>query len=156
MAWVVDGIGAGVCMLAFVKGGPAERAGALLILIAWGFQSLLQSLSIDGFKASLGLVKAPMLFSDFLLATGLLLLALRFASLWLGMAMIAQGGQLGAHAFFIAYGGEHRYIFAVWSNVTSAVLLASLLTGTVTCWRRRVVSRQRAAGALTVGLPAPG
>lgn len=141
LPWAITAIMVAVCALAWLKGGTAERIGAGLIAGFWVFQDSLQTLA-GSFAASLPLVQLPILLGDFILATGFLVLALRFASLWLGVAMLAQGAQLGAHAIFIANGGHHADDFARWSNISSAVLLTSLLTGTLTCWRRRVVARR--------------
>ena len=97
---------------------------------------------------SLWLISAPLLSIDFLLSFGLLILALRYGSLWVGVAMLAQGAQLGLHALFIAQGGHHRLNFAIGSNVSSGVLLVALLAGTLASWRRRQRASETTAEAI--------
>lgn len=143
-----------VCGLALIKGGRAERIGAALIFGFWLFQGTLQALS-KAPLASLSLISVPILVGDFALATGFLVLSLRYASLWLGTAMLAQGAQLAAHAVFIASGGHHHDTFALRSNLCSALLLLALLAGTLTAWRRQVRDKRRDRAETLSGAPQP-
>lgn len=147
MAWVVATATALVVMAALLKGGPAERGGAVMVAVAWTIILAAETLGAHGF-VSLWVVSVPMLITDFLLSFGLLLLALRYASLWLGVAMLAQSAQLALHAFYIAAGGGHAHTFAVGSNVSSAVLLAAILVGTLSSWRKRTQAARLEANAL--------
>ena len=144
--WIVGATTFAVCFLAWKRGGVAERYGATMVTAAWTLALIFESLFAN-WGPSLWVVSVPMLVCDFLLSFGLLVLALRFASLWVGAAMLAQSAQLGMHAFFIAGGGRARLAFAEGSNICSGVLLAALLLGTLSSWRRRVM-RQREGLAL--------
>ena len=139
--WIVGASTLAVCIFAWVWGGVAERYGAAMVILAWTIVIAFQFV-FGNAGPSLWVVSVPMLVCDFLLSFGLLVLALRFASLWLGAAMLAQSAQLGIQALFIANGGRTPHSFAEGSNICSAVLLAALLFGTLSSWRRRV-SRER-------------
>lgn len=144
--WIVGGSTLAVCILAWVRGGAAERYGAAMVVLTWTVVIAFQ-FAFANAGPSLWVVSVPMLICDFLLSFGLLVLALRFASLWVGAAMLAQSAQLGIQALFIADGGLTHHAFAEGSNICSGVLLAALLLGTLSSWRRRVVRRREETGA---------
>ena len=104
--WIVGGATFAICLLAWMRGGAAERYGAAMVALSWTLVIVFQSLFAN-WGPSLWVVSVPMLVCDFLLSFGLLVLALRYASLWVGAAMLAQSAQLGIQAFFIADGGRH-------------------------------------------------
>src|SRR3954465_15250271 len=82
--------------LAVWKGGPAERSGGVMILVAWLGSTLIQAL------AKAYVLPIVFLASDAVLAAGLLFLAIRFSSLWLGGAMLLQAIGLSLHAAYFA------------------------------------------------------
>jgi hypothetical protein len=136
---------AAICALSWFRGSTPERWGSTATLGEWLFFLVIQAV-VGG--PTLGAVSVPLLVAEFALSFGFLILAFRYASLWLGVAMVAQGCALGAHALFIARGGHHAREYAVWSNAACAVLLLSLLAGTLSSWRKRVVARRRPANLL--------
>ncbi len=145
--WIIAVSTVVVCMLAWLRGSAAERYGAAMVGLAWTLVIVFQFVFANA-GPSLWVVSVPMLICDFLLSFGLLVLALRFASLWVGAAMLAQSAQLAMQAMFIADGGRTHHAFAAGSNICSAVLLAALLFGTLSSWRRRVTQRRE-------GVPMP-
>lgn len=145
-AFVLLAAGVGIPLFALTKGGPPERWAAGMMLTAWLLVLLLVELVGRG-RPSVDLVSIPILATDFLLSVGLLILVLRYANLWLGVALLAQGAQLAAHAVFISSGEADRLTYMRISNLSSVALLLALLWGTAVAWRRRVVARRKPAPA---------
>src|SRR3978361_118301 len=81
-------------ILAMWKGGWAERVGGLANLAAAAF-SLLAQLYFTA-----GALPSAELCNDGLLSLIFLALALRFASWWLGVAMLFQAAQFSLHAYY--------------------------------------------------------
>ncbi|WP_245863807.1 hypothetical protein [Caulobacter mirabilis] len=78
----------------------------------------------------------PILIGEGLLALGFLVLAIRYASLWLGVAMILQGLQFSLHAFYIVMERERDWLFVAVTNVVTLAIILCILVGTVFAWRR--------------------
>ena len=74
---------------------------------------------------------------DGLLAFSFLALTLRFASLWLGGAMLLQAAQFSLHAYYYVLQREHDLLFAVVNNVVSWGLVWCILSGVAAAWRER-------------------
>lgn len=131
----------GVLALAWLKGGPPERYGATLkvatSLIALGVHHLLNQDSISG----------ALLTADGLLAVGFLALAIRYASLWLGAAMLLQAGQFSLHAWYLVNGLERNYVYAVTNNLVTVGILVCILVGTLISWWRRAKADRAAQAA---------
>lgn len=81
-----------------------------------------------------------MLTGDFLLAMGLLMLAVRYASLWLGGVLLLQAVQFTLHAWYMLADRGHDIFHAVVNNLVTIGVLVCLLIGTVTAWRRRITT----------------
>lgn len=128
-----------VCGLAWWKGGRAEQLGASLKLItsltALAIHRLLNQDSISG----------ALLTADGVLAVGFLALAIRYASLWIGAAMLLQAGQFSLHAFYLVSGLEHDRFYAVANNMVTIGILVCILTGTLIAWRRKARAAAQAA-----------
>lgn len=126
------------CGLALCKGGPAERSGAVMILVTWLGSTVIQAL------AKAYILPIVFLTSDAVLAAGLLFLAIRFSSLWLGAAMLLQAIGLSLHAAYFAAEKadlDHHtlWLYIAGKNLSSfAMLLVILLAGLV-AWRKRSV-----------------
>jgi hypothetical protein len=121
------------CGFALWKGGPAERAGAFLILffaVVWEFGRLLPP-SFDAW------IPTAQLVSDGLTALGLLVIAMRYASLWLGGALMFQAAQFSLHSFFLVTSREIDMLYHVINNLDLYAILACLTLGTVISWRER-------------------
>lgn len=125
------------CGIALWKGGPAERFGALLILsfaILWEFGRLLPP-SFDEWKPVAQLV------GDGLTAVGLLGIAVRYASLWLGGALMFQAAQFSLHSFYLVTGREIDPLHNLINNINLYAILACLVFGTFVSWRQRLKGR---------------
>jgi hypothetical protein len=132
----------GVSLLALWKGGAAERIGGALNLAAGMFATFLHpQLSPQAQPTALLMVDAA-------LAGGFLFLALRYASLWLGGALLLQAVQFSLHAYYIVMGNSHDFsrepYFMLINNLDTSGINVCILLGTVLAWRKRVVDRRLA------------
>ena len=121
----------GVFALAWFRGGRAEQYGASLklatSLIALAVHHLLKQGAISG----------ALLTADGVLAVGFLALAIRYSSLWIGVAMLLQAGQCSLHAWYLVNALERDRFYAISNNLISIGILTCILVGTVISWRRR-------------------
>lgn len=124
-----------VCVFAWVKGGAAERAAATLILF-----SILANFAIHAFTPK-DAQNFLLLGLDGFLAASLLLLALRYASFWLGGAMMLQAVQFSLHAYYLVTEMRHDRNYAVVNNLVTYGLLLLILLGTVRAWRAKRVEK---------------
>lgn len=93
---------------------------------------------------------------DFFLAMGFLALAVRYASLWLGGAMLFQAVQFTLHAWYLLAEKKPDLFHAVINNLDTVGILVCLLIGTVTAWRRRLAARKAAVAVEAMqAQPAP-
>lgn len=134
------------CGFAIWKGQQAERAGAILILATW-----LVTLA-GAFGAQNQLPAVTFLVSDGILAGGLLILALRFSSWWMGAAMLLQAASLSFHAAYFAadksdLNHASLYLYVLGKNLSSVAMLIVLASATVAGMlkRRRARAAQRSA-----------
>ncbi|HEY4029561.1 MAG TPA: hypothetical protein VGM25_04415 [Caulobacteraceae bacterium] len=130
------------CGLALWKGGSAERSGGVMILVTWIGSTVIQAM------AKAYVVPIVFLASDAVLAAGLLFLAIRFSSLWLGAAMLLQAIGLSLHAAYFAADKTDINVYALWlyiagKNAASYTMLLVILAATLASMRRR----RRARGA---------
>jgi hypothetical protein len=122
------------CCLAFWKGGPAERIGGGVILtnlvLLW-FANLANPTASSGV---FGLVV------DGLTALGLLIVVLRYGSLWLGGAMLLYAAQFMLHAFYFVTERPKDNLHALINNTNFIGVMICLIFGTLLTWRRRTRS----------------
>jgi hypothetical protein len=118
----------GVTVLAWFKGGWPERIGSAVNLAgALVFTVGQQFVGLNGF--SLGL-----LVLDGVLGVSFLVLAIRYASLWLGAAMLLQAAQFSLHAFYYVTTKPFNRLFAVVNNVVSWGILIAIVAGIFASW----------------------
>lgn len=126
------------------KGGRPERVGALFNgVIAIGV-TVLQALIHESLHTT------PILIADGLLAMGFLILAIRYASLWLGAAMILQAVGFMMHSALLLGLIEHpEYFYYAAMNAMSGGVILSIILGTAYAWvvRRRNARLEREAAA---------
>lgn len=119
------------CLFAILKGGSAERAGALLVVICYAAIEAAVALSWPHFPVFVAFV------FDFILALGLLVIAFRYGSIWLGFAMLLQSANLCSQALaFTGDGLGHRQE-VILNNVLSLLMGASIAVGAFLSWRKR-------------------
>lgn len=121
-------------IFAWMKGGPPERSGSLLMVSLTIGITLFQFLSKSRFGP------LPILIGDGIVATGFLLLAVRYASLWLAVAMILQGAVFTLHAAVlmgVVPESDFYYYYAT-MNLATFLVIVSIVVGTAVAWRRRL------------------
>jgi hypothetical protein len=74
---------------------------------------------------------------DFVCAVTFLLLAVRYASLWLGAAMIFQAAQFSLHAYYLVMELPHDLLHAWINNADDWGIMVSIVVGVVLAIRRR-------------------
>ncbi|ALL14543.1 hypothetical protein [Caulobacter henricii] len=121
----------GVIALAWWKGGSPERLAALALLGA-ALVALIVNLS-----APVSIRPILLLADEGALGLIFLLLALRHASAWLGVAMIFQGVQFSLHAYYFVGDIPHDRTYAIVNNLDTLGVLICILVGTLLAWRKR-------------------
>jgi hypothetical protein len=116
------------CLFALLKGGPAERYGAAIILanlvtysineLSW--QSQVVSLAIDALTAVL-----------------LLAVAIRYASVWLGAVMLLYALQFGLHGYYFVLEKPRDMTHVLVNNILFCGICLALVSGTLSTWRLR-------------------
>src|SRR3954463_3052716 len=105
------------CFVAWRLGGRPERQGAMLVL-ATSFVA-----SFPGLIPDHDLQRVAYLAVDGVLAGGLLLLALRHARGWLGVAVLLQGVQFSLHAYYLVAGRRYDNVYGAVNNLVSLGVL---------------------------------
>jgi hypothetical protein len=82
---------------------------------------------------------------DFVCAVALLILVVRYASLWLGATMLLQAVQFSLHAFYLVTERPHDLIHAWVNNLNEVGISICIVTGTVLAIRRRMAAAREAA-----------
>jgi hypothetical protein len=132
------------CAFALWKGGPAERLGAGLIFTFAILWELTFFLSAEARSMA-------QLVGDGLTAVGLLAIALRYASLWLGGALMFQAAQFSLHSFYFVTHRPSDTLYIVVNNTNFFAILGCLTFGSLVAWRER----NKAARATSLKPPAP-
>lgn len=129
----------GTCLFACWKGGPAERGGAILVAAIWIGLVVLHAAAP---QISLELL---LLGTDLLAGIGFLVLALRYASVWLGAGMLFEAISFFLHTahFNEVEGSALSASYMMWINLVSTLVLIALIGGTVMAIRRREASLRR-------------
>ncbi len=125
---------AAACLGAWRWGGRAERSGAALVLAT--FVAVALARLLHGKE----LVQGVYLALDGLLALGLLMMALRHATRWLGVAVLLQAVQFSLHAYYLVEAKRYDAFYILVNNLVSLGVLVCLLAGVVMARRRSVPS----------------
>ena len=123
------------------KGGWPERVGAGFNLVgALCFELVQRSMTDEAFATAT-------LIGDGVLALGFLALTLRFAKVWLGIAMLLQAIQFALHAYYYVVERQLDLLFAIVNNIVSWGLIACILGGVVAHWVHATRKRRAAVTA---------
>jgi hypothetical protein len=82
---------------------------------------------------------------DLVWAVILLMLVVRYASLWLGVTMLLQAVQFSLHAYYLVMERPHDLIHAWVNNLNEVGISICILIGTVLAIRRRMADAREAA-----------
>ena len=135
-----------VCILAWWRGAAAEKYGSLIILVANIVANIAMTLTYPHFPGF------SMCAIDFALASGLLFIALRYSSFWLGGAMILQSIALCLQAFDFVGDGPSIPAHYVMNDLLSYAMVACLVAGLVGSWQRRKPrGAPKVSGTSTIG-----
>ncbi|HEY5070957.1 MAG TPA: hypothetical protein VII63_02900 [Caulobacteraceae bacterium] len=129
------GILAAVFAFAIWKGGRPERIGAALNLGAGILATALYYL------LSIAAQPVALLAVDAALAAGFLFLALRYASLWLGAALLLQAVQFSLHAYYLVVNAHHDWNYMVINNLDTTGINVCIVAGTILAWRRQAIAK---------------
>lgn len=131
----------GVWLFAWLKGGPAERWGATLTAATW-----IGSIAMQALVPAESREMALLVF-DFLLAVGLLFIAIAYSSRWRGLAMLLQALVLALHADAVVDLTHRSRHFIMLLNLASLGMLLAIVGSTLARWivRRRLVAATVAA-----------
>lgn len=117
-------------IIAWRIGGAAERWGATLNSSAALAVIAAQIVTVTARPA------VAFLAVDFSLATGFLVLALRYSNIWLGVAMLLQSAELTLNAVTLSAGRQPSALDALITNLISLAVVATILGGAWVNWRR--------------------
>ncbi len=120
----------GACLFAWWKGGQPERWGGALNLVINLIGTPLYMLPITSRQTGV-------LALDGLLAFGLLLLAVRYASPWIGVAMLLQAIQFMLHTYYYVMELQHDPLFAIVNNLVLVGIVLCIIAGTIWSWIKR-------------------
>jgi hypothetical protein len=137
-----------ICGLAVWKGSAPVRMGGLLVLATWLVTLIAAFAAGEHHLAPIGF-----LISDAILAAGLLILAVRFSSWWMGAAMLLQAVGLSFHAaYFAADRAEISFaledLYVLGKNLASVAMLLVLLIATLAGMVKRSRRRTPPSGAV--------
>jgi hypothetical protein len=89
--------------------------------------------------------ESALLVVDFAFAVILLVLAVRFANLWVGAAMIFQAAQFSLHSYYLVMELPHDRLHAWINNADNWGILISIFVGTILAMSRRKAFAREAA-----------
>jgi len=118
------------------KGEMAERIGGTLNLAAGVFAMAVHPLLAKDVQP------VALLVADAALAMGFLFLAIRFASMWLGVAMLLQAVQFSLHAYYMVTEAAHDLNYARINNIDTTGINICIVLGTIVAVRRRMRLRR--------------
>jgi hypothetical protein len=124
------------CAFGMVKGGTPDRLGAFLILLFYMADEIAFVTAGRHFPMSM------IFFGDFVLAICLLIVAIRYSSLWLGCAMLLQSVDLCSQG--LAFGGDGLDLQSqLWlNNCISLLMVSCVAAGAASTWLKRFIARR--------------
>lgn len=126
------------CVFGLVKGGAPDRLGAFLILFFYMADEVAFVTAGHHFPMSM------IFLGDFVLAICLLIVAIRYSSLWLGCAMLLQSVDLCSQG--LAFGGDGLDLQSqLWlNNGISLLMVTCVAAGAASSWSQRVIAKRDA------------
>ena len=130
-ALTIDALTIAACLFAWWKGESAERWGGTINLIA-ATGAVIARLVLHA-----EIRDVTVLIADGVLAFGLLFLGVRYASLWIGAAMLLQAVQFLLHTYYFVLEVAHDRLFSLVNNLVSLGVILCICGGTMLTWQRR-------------------
>lgn len=121
----------GVSFLAWRLGGRVERQVAILVVV----MSL--AITLIGLIPDKAIQKPSYFLVDGLFGAGLMIMAMRYTTAWLGVAVLLQAAQFSLHAYYLVAGKLYDSFYAMVNNLVSLGVLVCLVVGCVLAWRKR-------------------
>lgn len=126
----------GVSLLAWRLGGRVERQVALLVVV----MSL--AITLIGLIPDKAIQKPSYFLVDGLFGAGLMVMAMRYTTAWLGVAVLLQAAQFSLHAYYLVGGKMYDTFYAMVNNLVSLGVLVCLTAGCLLAWRKRRRARE--------------
>ncbi|WP_421736671.1 hypothetical protein [Caulobacter sp.] len=120
-----------VCAFGWIKGGAPERWGVAIVLSGSAYALLAHMVT------PLSLQPLLLLAGEGAMGLAFLMLALRYASPWLGGAMLFQAIQFSLHAYYLVGELKRDRTYALVNNIDTLGVLVCILVGAVLAWRKR-------------------
>jgi hypothetical protein len=121
----------GVSLLAWRLGGKVERQAAVLVVV----MSL--AITFIGLIPDKAIQKPSYFLVDGLFGAGLMIMAMRYTTAWLGVAVLLQAAQFSLHAYYLVAGKLYDSFYAMMNNLVSLGVLLCLGAGCLLAWRKR-------------------
>jgi len=125
------------CLFAMWKGGRAERAAAIAVMVNI-------VVGQTGHYLAPALDDQIRLINDGLTALVLLGVTVRYGALWMGGVMLFYAAQFAMHSFYIVMQKQPDYFRALINNLDYLGIVSCLIIGTLVAWRHRARVRARA------------
>lgn len=140
--WLLSGLIFAACLFAFWKGDEGVRMGAAVILGMIVIERIIRVMLAPPHSWNLVIGMA----GDGLTACGLLFLAMRYASPWIGGVMLFYAMQFAIHAFyFVTHRPDDGFRFFALSACFVGLNIC-LVGGAAHAWRQRMKSAARTGG----------
>lgn len=136
----IDFIVIGLWVLVLVSGAVAVLKGDTPLRLA-GAWMVFWAVAAQFFPR----IPAVFLVGDFLYALGFLYLAIRYASWWVGFALLAQALQFTVQSVILVTDNRPDYLYWAANNVIAMAIAWSILIGACLVWRRRRLASSRSA-----------
>ena len=124
------------CLVALILGTAAERLGSGIILanlVAYAVNEAVGGAQLIGLSI------------DAVTAVALLMVTLRYTSVWLGAVMVLYGAQFALHAYYFVLEAPRDLLHTILNNANFFAVVLCLAAGTLSAIRRRKTLRTAAA-----------
>lgn len=130
----------GAVWFAVWKGDAAVKLGALIFfaLNVVNIPPISHLLAGDA-------VEAVLMTEDLVASIGFLLIAVRYANLWVGGVMLTQAAEFSLHAYYLVTERPHDVLHAWLNNTGNWVSLVCIIGGVVLAMRRRLAAAREVA-----------